>query len=90
MPGPNIGSWQYKFQIYLSWDSSFSWKLLVIHLTTNILCTQILMSVILMMEGVNMCAPTLMEAITVLVMMDINFLMTLSIVLVCNYMFNYN
>ena len=47
---------------------------------------QILMSVTLMMtEGVSMFVPTLMEAITVLVIMDINSLMTLSIALVCNY-----
>ena len=54
---------------------------------TNILCTQILMSVILMMEGVNICVPTLMEAITVLVITGIDFLMTLLIALVCNCMF---
>ena len=47
--------------------------------------TQILMSVMLIMEDVSMCVPTLMAAFIVLVIMDINsFKMILSIVPVCN------
>ena len=46
--------------------------------------TQMLMSVMLIMENVSTSVPTLMAVITVLVIMDINlFKMIPSIVLVC-------